>query len=71
MSNLYCFKGKGRCAGATAYVLGVTEVAAKATLLRECLHFDIDTVQPFISPPIESVIDDGEVLLVESYAARN
>ncbi len=47
--RVFVFYGKGRCASAVAYVLGETEAAARARLLRDdsCPFFLIDRVELF------------------------
>ncbi len=49
--TLFAFDGKGRSAGARAFVLGVTEADARTRLLRSdsCSFFDIAGPVPFLS----------------------
>jgi hypothetical protein len=55
--RLWAFFGKGKCDGATAYVLGETKAAARARLLRidSCIYFDIASAAPLEvwMPPFE------------------
>lgn len=49
MKHLWEIHGKGRCKGTVAHVLGETEEAARARLLREDASpfFEIDRVELF------------------------
>lgn len=55
MKRLFVFQGKGRCAAATAYVLGIDEHHARLRLLRDDAspYFEIGSVAPFavLVPP--------------------